>query len=586
MKLTRLASAVLLASGAGFIACNVYNSSLKQTGTYVPVDPSQYGSGIGWWSKKNTKTSCISAGLPTADEAPKNVDGPSIKPIVLALDNMALGSLGRNGLPNQNDPPWESLGFNLDGLCTDSDGACATPAGAQAPVPCHSLGGIRQDGHNCRDNTFGQLEHDAVSLIGNKYGLSNEGFNCALCRGDYNFLIRISDWDGKPNDSQVRVDMYPSPGLVTPPPWACKQNDPNQTWRTQQCWQAGDKWTIQPGTYLGSIPKDGTLPDASLNDPAAYVRDGYLVAQLPDNVLFWFPGDNGVTRAYPLKLQGGVVAGKLQKDKNGHWEVADGTIAGRASVQDLIWGFEQIGLCASTVGSDFSLMTGYVSNYADILANGKIAPTAQCDALSVGIGFLARQATFSGTERAVKKLPGCPAGDGGVDGGDAGVDGSGGAGGSGGTDAGLDGAAGYSGCNDPAEPNDTPQQATHLATVACKGMTQTTSGMISSPSDVDYYDYGTLGGFCTAVTLTASTANSGLTTCLAPTCGASGSPGAQCMLGAPASVGSVKGCCSTGGAVRVRATCSNGAVAGAIVRVNASSNVPACMQYKLTYGTQ
>lgn len=449
MRFTRLAGALLLVSVGGFAACNVYNDSLLKKGATTsvgPVDPSLYGSGIGWWSKKDAKTGCISAGVPTADEAPKSVDGPSIKPIVLALKAMALGSLGRDGLPNDKDPPWESLGFDLDGVCSNSD-TCPTPQSGDVQAPCHSVGGIPQDGHECRDNTFGRLEHDAVSLIGAKYGLSNDGFNCALCRGDYNFLIRISEWDGKPNDSQVRIDMYPSPGLVTPPPWQCQLDDPNHTWRTQQCWKAGDKWTIQPGTYLGSIAKDGSLPDAKLNDPAAYVRDGYVVGQLPDNVLFWFPGDNGVTRAYPLKMQGGVVAGKLQKDKGGSWELVDGTIAGRSSIEDLKTGFEELGLCANTT-SDYTLMTGYLSNFADILANGKVSPQAQCDALSVGIGFDALEATFSGKERAVTPLPGCPPDlDGGTDGGDGGgAGGSGGTGGAsgsggggtGGTDAGMD----------------------------------------------------------------------------------------------------------------------------------------------------
>jgi hypothetical protein len=606
MRFSRLAGALLLASMAGFFACNVYNDSLLGGSDHVPVNPSQYGSGVGWWSYKSKKTGCVSAGVPTAADAPKNADGPSIPPIILALRSMALGSLDRKGNPGtDNNPPWMSLGFDLDGMCTNSD-TCSTTG--DIPQPCKPRSAtIPKDGHDCRDNTFGRLEETTVSLpsISEKYGLSNPGFNCALCRGDYNFLIRISQWDGQPNDSQVRVDMYPSPGLETPPPWQCQKDDPNQTWKTQQCWwQAGGSWTIQPETYQGTVAKDGSLPDADLNDPAAYVRDGYIIAQLPDNVLFWFPGDNGVTRAYPLKMQGGVVAGKLQKDKSGHWEITDGTIAGRSSIEDLKSGFEELGLCPNTVGSDYTLMTGYVSQFADILANGKISPQAQCDALSVGIGFDAAEATFGGTVRKVTPLPGCPPDtDGGVDAGDGGVEGgggSGGAGGAGGTggtggaggtsgaggaDAGLDGAAGFSSCSDPyGEPNNSPASASALASVTCSG-SKNTAGVIGDFADLDWYRYTISTTLCTNPTLTASTNDSSLKVCVIPSCG-NGNTNFQCLGGTQTTVGKLSGCCATGAPVLARLTCLTGKPGPTDVLVESPGGNPVCSKYTLSYGAQ
>ena len=80
----------------------------------------------------------------------------------------------------------------------------------------------------------------------------------------------------------------------------------------------------------------------------------------------------------------------------------------------------------------FTTATNYVNSFADILSTGVNSPTAQCDAISVGIGFRAQEATFSGVARSVKPLPGCPS------------DGGAGASGAGGT-GGLDASAGASG---------------------------------------------------------------------------------------------------------------------------------------------
>ncbi len=439
-----------LAVGAALAvqACKVYDESLVEGTPPAGNVPKEFrGSGVGWWSTK-TSNGCISAGVPTADGRPKNAGGDNIPHIYVAVRSMALGSLDRNQEPTEG--AWKDLGFDLDGLCTSSD---TCPQDPGTTLSCKTIGAIPPDGRYCRDNSFGKLEAEAVNFqgVGKEFGLSNDGFNCALCRGDYNFIIQISDYNGQPNDSNVRIDLYPSPGIETKPGWQCSLSTAEGAWKANECWTKDSKWTIQKDTFDGQIPADGDLPPAKLNDPSAYVRDGYIVGQLPADALFWFPGESAA-RAYPLTLQGGVFAGRLEQ-KDGTWVIEDGTIAGRAKVSDMLGGFALLGVCE---GHEFyGPINLFVNGALDVLANGSVSPEATCDAVSVGIGFRAEEASFSTTPVDVTPLPGCPVdgGTGGAAGAGTGGTGTGGTG-TGGTGTGGTGAGGTGGTAGDAGPAD------------------------------------------------------------------------------------------------------------------------------------
>ncbi len=431
------AAALAGVAGVGLspFACQVYDESLVEGPAPSAVPKDQWGSGVGWWSSK-TPDGCISAGVPTAEQRPKNAGGDNIDPVYVAVDSMALGSLDRNQSAGSGDA-WKDLGFDLDGLCSASEG-CET---GQFEVACDSIGAPPPDGRSCRDNSFGKLEAEAVQLqgIGKEFGLNNDGFNCALCRGDYNFVIKISEWNGTDNDSNVRVELFPSPGITTKPSWSCDLNAPEGAWKKNPCWKATDEWLAQDVGVIGDDPITGK---ARLSDPSAYVRDGYVVGQLPADTAFWFPGESAA-RAYPLTLQRGVFAGHIFQ-KDGKWVIEDGTIAGFAKVTDMIDGFEQLGVCSGH--PLYSSITFFVNGGADSLATGAVSPDATCDAVSVGIGFNAREAKVAKTKVGAAPLPGCPSGGAGGQGGASGSGGTGGAsGGSGGASGGTGGSGGSSG---------------------------------------------------------------------------------------------------------------------------------------------
>lgn len=382
MRLSR-AKGVLLgfffASAGGIYACDVYDTSLLATSG---PPPEERKNGIGWWSRDDGR-GCFSAGMPRPDDRPPPGNPADVGPIVLAVESMRLGSLDEQNQIDAN--AWKGIGFDLDGICTSSDTCDREPVQSCRP----SASALPRDGNYCRDNTFGRLEHTAalVPEISKKYGLSDDGFNCALCVGHYNFLIRISGYNGEPDDDHVRVDLYPSPGLEEPLPWDCSLPD----WRTRPCFTADMPWTIQEDALVG--PRTGPeLPDSKYSDDGAYVREGYLVTKLPARTLFWFPGTKGIVVAYPLTIENGLATARIARGPDGLWRIDDGIIAGRTRGEDLVRGFRLLGFCETNDARNYELLSTFVTSNLDILADGVVDPERPCDAMSFGIVFTAIQA--------------------------------------------------------------------------------------------------------------------------------------------------------------------------------------------------
>jgi len=392
----------------GFFSCKVYDASLLEP---APGSDIERKDGIGWWSK-NDDRGCFSASAPGPADRPAAADPKDVGPIILAIDTMRLGSLGPKGDLDPN--AWKDLGFDLDGVCTASD----TCESTDPPPSCKAgASALPRDGKYCRDNTFGRLEYAAalVPELTTKYGLSDDRFNCALCVGDYNFIIRITGYNGQPNDDHLRVDLYPSPGLEKILPWDCSRPD----WKTHPCFQTDMPWTIEEGATVDG--RGGpALGDSKIFDDGAYARDGYLVMKLPENVLFWFPGYKALVVAYPLRFQNGIIAGKLTHGTDNLWRISDGMIGGRALGTDVIGGFRLMGFCDTTDPTNYDLMSTFVNSNLDVLGNGGFDSNTPCNAMSVGIAFTALQATAGRVEH-VDPLVECNVrGDAGADAADAG----------------------------------------------------------------------------------------------------------------------------------------------------------------------
>lgn len=365
-----------LVAGAGtlVLACDVYDTSLL-----APLfAPGETVAGVGWWSGKGDR-GCLSALGPRESGRPPRGSAVELPPILMALQSV------RFGAGAEDADAWKRVGYDLDGRCTASE----TCEGADSPLPCQpTVPQVPIDGLYCRDNTFGRLaaQVEVVPEV-NKYGLGRDELNCALCVGYYNYLIRLSGYSGLPDDDRVKVDYLPSPGLESPLPWDC--TDPS--WKQKPCFTPDMPWQIEEDALVDPTAQGDARLDSKVSDPDAYVKDGYLVARLPDDTLFWMPGRRGPAVAFPLRLTKARFSGKIVRGGDGVFRIEDGVIAGRASGAEIVKGIRLIGLCESD--PNYPLITDFLTKNLDLLANGENDPAATCDALSVGVSFVGQQAT-------------------------------------------------------------------------------------------------------------------------------------------------------------------------------------------------
>lgn len=400
----------IICGSVGLLAtrCAVYTDSLLTEGNPVPDG----GSGLGWWSGTGD-LGCYSARFPLPKNRPAVQSAPSLAPIYVALRSMRFGGEELDG--GASTTAWKNIGFDLDGKCTQSDTCPGDPTNPSQS--CKPTGiAVPYDGDYCRDNTFGRLEVTASSIpeLGGKYGLNDDAFNCALCVGDYNFVIKISSYNGTDEDDNVRVDLYPSPGLDTPLPWNCQTGE----WKNHPCITPDQALNVDETTVTAQTPGPNLADAVTLFDNAAYVHEGYIVITLPPGAEFAFPGKRpGVATAFPVVFSQGLVTGRITHAQDGTWAITDGIISGRSAVADMLKGLRLIGLCGGDGGDpNYDLINNFLNANLDLLANGANDPAQTCDALSFGVAFTAAQQT-AGKLVHVDPLVECqgPDFDGGVD---------------------------------------------------------------------------------------------------------------------------------------------------------------------------
>lgn len=361
--------------------CKVYPDSLLDPlpGGAPAIEPA---TGVGFWSGEGDGA-CFSAKQPTQDFRPPPSDAPDLDPIFLGVDQLWLGGQRLDGTVDKD--AWKDFGFDLDNTCTASP-TCEEHTATSCK---RTQAGLVPDGNHCRDNNFGKLQNivSGSADVGGRYGLNDGSFNCGLCYGKYNILIRISGYNGTPNDDEVRVDLYRSPGLEVELPLKSCDGDP----ATRLCWWVADTpWTIDRKSTTD--PQATSLAAAQIADPAAFVRDGYLIARFPKKALIWFPGTYLDTTTFPLLLTHGLVSARLFRASDGTFRLGDGVIGGRVTSEDVLQSFRWVGLCDGD--PLLPIAKSSVQANLDIATEPDASPDAPCDALSLGVVFSARQATI------------------------------------------------------------------------------------------------------------------------------------------------------------------------------------------------
>jgi hypothetical protein len=137
---------------------------------------------------------CLHAGFPPRVDASDGPDGPSTLFVAREL-SMVVGDR-------------DTLGFDLDGRCTCDErpgapgGSICAPRGPRAKI-CDDLGG--------RDNA-------GAKILGNRLpdrpGSSFDvGYTTAAETGTSGLLFALSEYNGRLDDPEVRVEAFDSPGL-------------------------------------------------------------------------------------------------------------------------------------------------------------------------------------------------------------------------------------------------------------------------------------------------------------------------------------------------------------------------------------
>jgi hypothetical protein len=268
-------------------------------------------------------------------------------------------------------------GLNIDKTCTcPGASSCLPRDGADPELLCDGAGGIDVQSNRL----FGQI----ALLTSNQFssgGLSNDAE-----AGRWSLLMRVEGWTGEPDDARVRFTLFPSPGFeegVTPQ------------------WDGQDAWLIDERS-LGS---SGQVEDALYVDPSAYVVGGKLVASLPQTGVVFATGGSVLA----LEFSGAFLVATLVRE-DGLYGLRDGVLAAvwpSDRIFEALDGFRDGNgdpLC--TNNPLFSIARNTICDMVDVF-DGLATPTSPCDALSVGIGFSADEATLGGVAASEQPTPGC-----------------------------------------------------------------------------------------------------------------------------------------------------------------------------------
>jgi hypothetical protein len=294
-----------------------------------------------------------------------------------------------------------TIGYDLDGRCScqGQEDVCSRPEFAPDPE-------LLCDGPRAVDNNAARVFAEASTFV-DATEISSEAFSSQMLDGDFSVLIRVRDYNGGPDDAQVRVALYPSPGL---------RLDPCNAAPATPSWDGDDRWPVHAtalevegsgggGGAGGAGGRGGAgggggmdcsgSPDPALDSPRffddnAYVANGTLVASVPKTELTLSGGD----RPTKVTIVGGFLTARIENGVNGR-ALRGGLLVGRWSDEHVL------GDVASIISEDdaplctddgiYNLVKSGICKYMDI--EGAVGgPTAPCDAISFGIAFEAEPA--------------------------------------------------------------------------------------------------------------------------------------------------------------------------------------------------
>lgn len=298
----------------------------------------------------------VDLGQPPAPGPAQAGDGAGV---AFAIDRLFLGDTDREGKKTAGS--WKQYGFNIDGkvsstisedLCKPADGAAASD--------------VYPDGADGIDNSFGSK---LVPLIASLLSDPSTKVTDAIANGDFTVILKVDGLGAQPSYNPLTAKLYGGATLGAAPTW-----------------DGSDAWPVVP--ELLEDAQD--VESARIVFPTSYVVDDTWVSGPESQVTFKLNLTISET-TIGLTIRNVRIAMDLAPD---HKSAVKGTIAGvletAVLVEELrsVIGAVQPGVCE---GSGLETILDQVRRASDIIKDGSQDPSQDCDAISIGIGFTAKE---------------------------------------------------------------------------------------------------------------------------------------------------------------------------------------------------
>ena len=345
--------------------------------------------GLAYQAGCSSTPSTSTQGLPPSPPASPTPASSDVK--TFAMNALYLGEADRSGgAPSSS--AWKSYGYNLDGKVTTKDSADVCTLAAGAPKT------NQVDGNNGIDNSFGSvilpIIQSAASLPTPSATISQ-----AIASGSFTIQLQITGLttDAKQSSTGLTGELFASGKYPNGTPAFDQTTD----------------WPVAPELLVD--PADiGKGSKITFNN--AYINNGTFVS-----------GDlttGGITVSISLVFQGvaltlSVNHAVITFDHTADTDATNGTIAGVIDTNQLITGLKSVAgrISSSLCGSAFDGIAQQITQASDIMSDGTNASGKNCDGISIGLGFTAKEVKtptqIETSDAAVPPDP-CAASDGGT----------------------------------------------------------------------------------------------------------------------------------------------------------------------------
>lgn len=279
---------------------------------------------------------------------------------VFAVQQVFLGDTNRDGSADPKNA-WRQYGYNLDGLVSSrtSKDVC-TPA---------KNGSVIEDGDDGIDNSFGQSIYPTIVTFASD---ATQRLNKSIADGSFTIMFDTTGLTGAATQTNSGLFAQVLAGGEFDP-------DAKPTFTT------ADNWPVRP-----EILTDGKTIDqgSKVQFKDAYITNGTFVN-----------GNTPATIKLSLVISGISLDLNIRQaivtfENSGKGSLTNGTIAGVLDTKELVDGIRKIaGRISSNLceGSTIESVIASIEQASDIMSDGTNVAGTPCDAISVGLGFTAKE---------------------------------------------------------------------------------------------------------------------------------------------------------------------------------------------------